>query len=208
METLGHFGDLLAGIGSLGLALLAIVAGWQAVRTYRKQVSVTQAQWLTDLQKRFCEEPCFQAVRKELYSDLYNNESSSLTLAVKLRQAHEESSPGNHPEDLTDAQRELLMRLDDYLDFLGMIQNLVDWGELSEETAYEVFGWYALTGINIPAYLLEIESFPNLKKFHDILVDRYNRKHPDKVGQYLKIDDAVARHRPTSKLERATISRS
>ena len=138
----------------MALALAAIVTARFGYSEYQTQGRTRRGQWLTDLHKRFTREWSFQAVRRELY----NGADSDLAQALAHKDALEENEGLRASAPLTEAERKLIVALDDYLDFLGLIEYLIVASELDEREAYALFSWYALDGLEVPAILNEIED--------------------------------------------------
>ena len=163
--SLGEVGDFLTGIASLGLVIGGLFAARQAYGQYQVQTEQTRIQteeateqrsenrgrWLMELSARFSDTPSFVTIREQLH----RGEESALVAALRKRQAVErrESEPGALSED--DAK--LLVALDSYLDFLGLVFHMVDHDYLDEDAASDLFDWYVIDQLEIEPVKDEIE---------------------------------------------------
>src|SRR5688572_21917366 len=148
-------------MGGIAAVFVAGIAVWTAVAgisRYRDEGRERSGRWLTDLQQRFVNEPSFQVVRREIY----NGDESDLTRAWKRNVALLRDPGALASDPLTDQERKLLVALDDYLEFLGLLERLIEEGGVQERDAYTMFGWYGLDGTATKAINAEIEgrNFP------------------------------------------------
>ncbi|MFL5913419.1 MAG: hypothetical protein ACJ768_22980 [Gaiellaceae bacterium] len=167
-STLGDIGSLVGGLAALGVVVGGFFAAQTAIAQLRVQAEQAEVQadqakgerrenrgrWLTELSARFSDTPSFVAVREQLHE----REDSPLVAALERRQAADASKT---PLSLEDAK--LLVPLDDYLDFLGLIQYLVQNDYLDEYAAWSLFDWYVIDQLDIPAVNREIDD-----SFHQV----------------------------------------
>ena len=159
-STLGDLGSLLSGLAAVGLVVGGVLAARQAYEQYKVQVNQASGQrrenrgrWLTELSKRFSDTPSFVMVREHLHL----GESSELVAALRRRQQFEQGSSAN---GVSPADAKLLVALDDYLDFLGLIEYLVAHKYLDPDAAWNLFDWYVINQLDIGPINEEItESF-------------------------------------------------
>jgi hypothetical protein len=178
--SFADIGNLITGIGTLALALGTIAAALIAANSYRIQVTLNrssalenQGRWLMDLQGQFINDLTFQSIRCHIYEERFGNgQAKSLTRALELKNRLQTASEHTRVEmpQLSDADKQLLVELDGYLNFIGMIKQLVDNGSISFDDAARRFGWYAAEGLNIAAILNEVaRNFPDVLAWHNQL---------------------------------------
>jgi hypothetical protein len=163
--SLESWGTFLGGIGGIMLAVTAIVTAVAAVRTYRqgqaavfrqqeeaqKQAREATGRWLKELQERFANDESFAMVRRELY----RGQDSDLVQALARKTAYEDPRVGGPEPSVQDW--EMIVALDDYLDFFAFLKRLIDARQLDRDDAYMLFSWYAISGLQVPAVEVEIE---------------------------------------------------
>ena len=163
--SLESWGTFLGGIGGIMLAVTAIVTAVAAVRTYRqgqaavfrqqeeaqKQAREATGRWLKELQERFANDESFAMVRRELY----RGQDSDLVKALARKTAYEDPRVGGPEPSVQDW--EMIVALDDYLDFFAFLKRLIDARQLDRDDAYMLFSWYAISGLQVPAVEVEIE---------------------------------------------------
>lgn len=150
--SLGDVGDFITGIATAVLALGAVLTALYGAFQYRTQGRERRGRWLMDLQARFFSEPSFRDVR----SQLYNGASSELIQALRRRS---ELGKIGSPLDLLPRETELLVSLDNYLDFFVLIQHLLKNGELDLEEADNLFSWYVGDALDVFREVLEPKTF-------------------------------------------------
>jgi hypothetical protein len=155
---LGSLGEFITGIATLGLAATALFTVISARDGFLSQARENRGRWLADLHTRFTTEASFKSIRQQLY----NREQSELHGAlthVHEREAHENTQP------LSQTEQELIVELDDYLDFFSLIWHLIDNNQLDSEDAYNLFSWYALDPFEVAVIETEItRNYPYVKK--------------------------------------------
>jgi hypothetical protein len=177
-STVGDIGTLVGAIAAVGVVVGGYFAGRTALRQLGLQAEQAKIQadqakgerlqnrgrWLTELSARFSDTPSFVAVREQLHF----GEDSPLVRALKRRQEHEAGAPN----ELSDEDAKRLVALDDYLDFLGLIEYLVAHDYLDEDAAYSLFDWYVINQLNLPPINYEIkEGFGEVRKLRRRLAD-------------------------------------
>jgi hypothetical protein len=145
--SIADWGSVITGV----TALVAVPTAVYGLRQYRDQTKERRGRWLHDLSSRFAQEEAFRAVRRELYG----GEQSQLVRALRLK--NEERGSGRDVS-LPDAELDLLVALDDYLDFFALIAHLIDRDELDVEDAAALFSWYVSQALAIPAVRSEVEN--------------------------------------------------
>jgi hypothetical protein len=149
------------------LAVAAVVTAIFGLRTYSQQAKEKRGRWLVDLRSRLSE-PSILTVRQHLY----NERSSPITEALE-RKATARRGQG---VQLSDHDTELLVALDDYLDYLNLVHVLVENGELGEDEAGAIFTWYVEQPLKIPAIEREIRRyFPSILGLHARFEQRLGR---------------------------------
>ena len=169
-STVGDIGSLVGGIAAVGVVVGGFFAGRTALAQLRIQAEQAQGErrqnrgkWLTELSARFSDTPSFVTVREQLHA----REDSPLVAALVRRQAADESKS---PLSLEDAK--LLVPLDDYLDFLGLIHYLVANDYLDEYAAWSLFDWYVIDQLDIPAVNTEIDdSFHQVADLRELFLE-------------------------------------
>ena len=141
-SSLGDVGGFIGGIAAGALALIGLVTALVALRTYRRQGREKRGRWLTDLQQRFVSEPAFRLIRGQLYI------GSTSALADAIRDYYPPDGDPDAPkvDVASGTHRELLVALDDYLEFFALIERLIQQRELREDDAHTMFGWYVTKG--------------------------------------------------------------
>ena len=81
----------------------------------------------------------------------------------------EEAPPGTA---LTEVEAQLMVELDNYLDFFGLIWHLVDSKQLDETDAYWLFSWYLTTGLEGIGVIFddvtgEYTEFQDMRRLYD-----------------------------------------
>jgi hypothetical protein len=152
--SLGDIVDLITGIATAAIAITAVATVLAGLSTYIAQGRERRGRWLADLQQRFASEPVFQSVRRELY----NGDESELAKTLGRKRALRDDHIAVALNPLTDQERHLLVALDDYLDFFGLLERLIREKELGERDAYVLFSWYVLSGVEIEAVTKEISA--------------------------------------------------
>jgi hypothetical protein len=166
---LGSLGEFITGIATLALAATAFFTVVGANDSFLSQSREKRGRWLADLHTRFTTEPSFKSTRQQLY----NGEQSELHGAVK--HVHEREADEN-AQPLSRAERELIVELDDYLDFFSLIWHLIDNNQLDSEDAYNLFSWYALDPFEVAVIETEItRNYPYVKKL-GIKFERMNEE--------------------------------
>jgi hypothetical protein len=169
--SLGDAGNLLTGLATTGLALGAVLGGMRGLRAFSVQTAEQRGQWLTNLQQRFTSEPAFNRVRRQLY----NGDQSELVAALKHKQQLADDPSLRTTAPLTSDERQLLVDLDDFLDFFGLLEHLIEDGKLDADDAYALFSWYTLDGIEVDAVTQEITAnFPWVVKLRERFEGIYN----------------------------------
>jgi hypothetical protein len=167
-STLGDAGSLVSATAAVGVVVGGFLAGRTALAQLRIQADQAtgerrenRGRWLTELSARFSDTPSFVTVREQLHT----GDDSPLVAALQRRQAHERGDLNElTPEDAT-----LLVALDDYLDFLGLIHYLVDNDYLDEYAAWKLFDWYVIDQLDIGPVHQEIDdSFPQVKALREL----------------------------------------
>lgn len=146
---LGSLGEFITGLATLALAVTAALTVFGAKDSFTAQARESRGRWLAELHTRFTTESSFQSIRKQLY----NRERSELNQTLLRARAWEVQET---LRPLSDAERKLLVELDDYLDFFALIWNLIDNDQLHREDAYRLFSWYVLDALEVPAVAAEI----------------------------------------------------
>jgi hypothetical protein len=105
-EWLAAIGELLTGIGTVLLAILAYIAGSKAVRDYREQKQTERMKWLTELFHRFYDENrAYRRIRQRIdFDDL-----------AEIRSLLDRDEKGQSISNQT--ERDLLDGFTDYLNF-------------------------------------------------------------------------------------------
>jgi hypothetical protein len=173
--SVGEVGQLITGIATLLLALAASGTALFGVKTYRaqlddrrqqeadrvRQVAEARGRWLTELLQRFSDCLTFRTVRRELY----NKEQGELVRALRRERR---LAKGEEVGVLTDAETALLVALDDYLDFLSLIEYLVEHRQLELPEAKQMFSWYVGNALDRPEVKEEIENyFPSVERLFE-----------------------------------------
>ncbi len=170
--SLGDTGQFITGIATLLLALAATGTAAFGVKTYRRQrddrrqqeldrvrqVAEARGRWLTELLQRFSDCASFKMIRRELY----RKEQGEL-----IRTLHRERrlASGNENGVLTETETELLVALDDYLDFLSLVEYLVEHRQLEVDEAHQMFSWYVVNAMKVPEVKEVVELyFPSVEK--------------------------------------------
>lgn len=155
---LGSVGEFITGIATLALAGTAFFTIIGSNDSLLSQSRENRGRWLADLQARFTTEPSFKSIREQLY----NREQSELHGA--LEHVHERQA-GRNDHPLSEAERKLIVELDDYLDFFSLVWHLIDNNQLDSEDAFNLFSWYALDPFEVPVIETEItRNYPYVKK--------------------------------------------
>jgi hypothetical protein len=175
IASLGDVGQFITGIATLLLALAALGTAIYGVLAYGgqredrrrqeedrvRQVAEARGRWLTDLLQRFSDSPAFQTVRRELY----NKDQGELIRAIPRRRRLES---GEETCVLTNAETRLLVALDDYLDFLSLVEYLVEHKQLEVGEAEQMFSWYVEDALKVPAVKEEVgDYFPSVQRLSE-----------------------------------------
>jgi hypothetical protein len=170
--SLGDTGQFITGIATLLLALAAVGTAIFGVKTYSgqlddrrqqeadrvRQVAEARGRWLTELLQRFSDSSAFRTVRRELY----NREQGELIRALQRQRRLE---TGDEVGVLTDTETTLLVALDDYLDFLSLVEYLIEHQQLEVVEAQQMFSWYVVSALKVPEVKEEVENyFPSVGK--------------------------------------------
>jgi hypothetical protein len=173
--SLGDTGQFITGIATLLLALAAAGTALFGVKTYRgqlddrrqleadrvRQVAEARGRWLTELLQRFSDCVSFKTVRRELY----RKEQGELIRALRRERR---LAAGEEVGVLTEAETSLLVALDDYLDFLSLVEYLIDHEQLALVEAHQMFSWYVESALTVPEVKEEIENyFPSVQQLFD-----------------------------------------
>ena len=141
---LGDVGGFIGGVAAGALALIGLVTAIVGLRTYGRQGREKRGRWLTDIQLRFVSEPGFRMIRREIYI----GDGSRLASAIRHYHMLADNSDDRSVVPLSDREREMLVALDDYLEFFALIERLIREKELREDDAYTMFGWYVTDGVD------------------------------------------------------------
>lgn len=159
---LGALGEFITGLATLGLAATALFTVIGARDSFLSQSREKRGRWLADLHTRFTTEPSFKSIRQQLY----NRDQSELHGAIK--HVHEWEA-GENVQPLSEAERTLIVELDDYLDFFSLIWHLIDNNQLDRDDAYNLFSWYALDPFEVEEVKVEItRNYPSVKKLDEM----------------------------------------
>jgi hypothetical protein len=164
--SLGDTGQFITGIATLLLALAAVGTALYGVLTYKgqlddrqkqemdrvRQVAEARGRSLTELLQRFSDGEAFQTVRRQLY----NKEQGELVRALRRKRQLES---GVETGVLTAAETGLLVSLDDYLDFLSLVEYLIEHEQLKVEEAGQMFSWYVADALKVPEVDKEVEEY-------------------------------------------------
>jgi hypothetical protein len=157
VASLGDVGQFITGIATFLLALAALGTAIYGVLAYgrqqddrrrqeadrMRQVAEARGRWLTELLQRFSDCLAFQTVRRELY----NKEQGELIRSIHRWRRLER---GDETGVLTSAETGLLVALDDYLDFLSLVDYLVEHNQLEVGEAEQMFSWYVEDALKVP----------------------------------------------------------
>jgi hypothetical protein len=129
------------------LDIFAIVGGWIAIATYRRNVRVKRAEWLSNLHSKFFEAPTYKRIRQILESK--GPEYSALGQALSDNQ--------------TNPDVELFV---DYLNFFEFVGSLSKLEQLSEAEIDGLFDYYLkqLAGERIVRQFVATQGFENLNQ--------------------------------------------
>jgi hypothetical protein len=164
--SLGDTGEFITGIATFLLALAAAGTAFYGVLAYHRQqddrrhqetdrvrqVAEARGRWLTELLQRFSDGEAFQTVRRQLY----NKEQGELVRALRRKRGLES---GEETGVLTAAETDLLVSLDDYLDFLSLVEYLIEHQQLKVEEASQMFSWYVADALKVPEVDKEVEEY-------------------------------------------------
>lgn len=129
-ESLGAWGNYLAGVGTIGLALAAWIAGRLAIREYADRTKAEETRWLAELFSRFFQERLYHRIRQKVdYDDL----DDIVVLLEKNKQADAQFSQ---------EERDLLDEFTDYLNFFEMIAFLSARRKIKAEDVGQIFDYY------------------------------------------------------------------
>ena len=134
------------------LDVFAVVGGSIAIATYRRNVRLKRAEWLSNLHSKFFEAPTYKRIRQIL-------ESRGSEYAA-LRQSLSDNQ--------TNPDVELFV---DYLNFFEFVGGLSELGQLSEREIDRLFDYYLkqLAGEPVVRQFVATQGFESL---HQILVRR------------------------------------
>jgi hypothetical protein len=173
--SLGHVGEFITGIATLLLALAAAGTAAFGVKTYSgqlddrrqqeadrvRQVAEARGRWLTELLQRFSDCAAFKTVRRELYRKEQGELVGSLRRERRL-------AAGEEVGALTDTETDLLVALDDYLDFLSLVEYLIVHEQLAVVEAHQMFSWYVENALTVAEVKEEVDHyFPSVQKLSD-----------------------------------------
>jgi hypothetical protein len=133
---LGFSAELLTGLATTGLLVVAISTAIVGIGTYRAQVKEKRGRWLTELTERFSSDPSFRRIRADLYNEEACRTAEALRRKARFRARH---SP---EETLTAGETSILVDLDNYLGFFELIHHLVTNREMTVREATALFSWY------------------------------------------------------------------
>jgi hypothetical protein len=164
--AVGDVGQLITGVATLLLAAAAAGTAIFGVKTYRGQlddrrqqehdrvrlVAEARGRWLTELLQRFSDSAAFKTVRRELY----NKDRGELVRALRRERRLQR---GEEVGVLTDAETSLLVALDDYLDFLSLVEYLVEHNQLEVVEAQQMFSWYVENALSITEVEEEVKNY-------------------------------------------------
>jgi hypothetical protein len=151
-SSLGDVGDFITGIATGVIALTAIATAGFALTQYRKDVGERHGRWLMDLSARFADAPRHEAMLLELY----RGDESDLAKALAKRQAIRDDGSG---DTLDEAERKLLVAMDDYFGFFELVGRLYEEKVLTSVEADALFEWYLDEPMQIAVVRKEVERF-------------------------------------------------
>ena len=151
-SSLGDVGDFITGIATSVIALTAIVTAGFALTQYRKDAGERHGRWLMDLSARFVDAPR----HADTLLELYRGDESDLGKAVAKRQAIREKRRAG---TLDEAERKLLVAMDDYFGFFEMVSRLYAEKLLTKAEADAMFEWYLDKPMQIAVVRKEVERF-------------------------------------------------
>jgi len=142
IKDLGPLGQILSGLGTIGLAGLAL---W-ARQSYRRQVNLEQMRWLQQLYDSFYNSDRYKAVRQSIdFDDL----AQTLDL---LRRGETD------PHQLSLPERAQLDQFTDYLNFFEWLAFLEEEKQLTFVQLDTMFGYYLVR-------LLQVDKNRKLRQY-------------------------------------------
>ena len=142
IKDLGPLGQLLSGVGAIGLAGLAL---W-ARQSYRRQVNLEQMRWLQQLYDSFYNSDRYKAVRQ-----IIDFEDLAQTLDL-LRRGDLD------PHQLSVPERAQVDQFTDYLNFFEWVAFLEEEKQLTFAQLDTMFGYYL-------ARLLQVDKNRQLRQY-------------------------------------------
>jgi hypothetical protein len=171
---------MIANVIAATAAVAAIASIIVALRTYREQVRSRQIQWLLDLRQRLLEDERFSALRLEIGRHMSTAPGEDTMLAKAIRKKR-----SGNPADtfaLTDQELGCLGAVNDYLDFFGILEQLVEDNKLREMDVYSAFNSDVDTMGRSDLLALELRDYPLTMKLIKRHEQIFVKLHPDLVN--------------------------
>ncbi|MFC9439309.1 hypothetical protein [Nocardia sp. NPDC057030] len=171
-ETSAMVANLISGT-AVFLALGSIIV---ALRTYREQVRARQTQWLLELRQKMLDNNDFRRIRMDITDRLASAGSKDTPLSSAIRKKRAST------DDLTDSELELIVAVDEYLDFFEVLEQLIQDRRLRESDVFVAFNSQVDAISRNDVLAAELVDFPRVRQ----LIDRHERifvaLHPELVG--------------------------
>lgn len=134
-DSVGNLGNLLQGIGALGLVLVGALTAYFGVKGYREKTQVEKAKWLSDLFRQFFVDRTFKAIRQRI--DFDDLEPIRDLIAKEMVWHHHKA-----PVAFSESERNLLDAFTDYLNFFEFVGLLQRNGRLTDDDIEWLFDYY------------------------------------------------------------------
>lgn len=169
--SLGDWGNYLTGVGTILLAIAAVIAGWEAVKEYGERTKAEQMRWVGDLFGKLFQDGLYHRMRQKVdYEDLED--------IVDLLKRNKDPKT-----KFSQDEKDKFDEFADYLNFFEFIAFLIAEKQVASDYVKQMFDYYLRRFIQIKQSdqvmeYLKKEGFENLRglllKYKDEMQEQEN----------------------------------